>query len=331
MKNGVTYLILIFNEKKINYNFKGNKQRQRERSTTKKESGSDNSYLESSKDILYTETTKDPKKRGVKIDESISKKNKKPSGDKFNMVSIGPQSNNNIDFDERMKPIKSTESEFPPIKPHVPIRVHVPNKPTENEINRVYNPYTAKEEYETYMKNGFLFEPLGGNSNVSTFSVQSTSILNKTPVHQSNISIRSETLAPVRTKRSEKKTIKGSHTNKTFEPDTEFKNLNQLKSNDSLSYSNFESLGRIHQQGLLKGSTANIKATIVNAENNNYESDSDRINSSKKNSKFYYDDEHDIANKYERSNNKSNFDLLNSIHKEIKRIKTGLDEDSSKA
>ena len=49
---------------------KGNKQRQRERST-KKENDSDNSYLESSKDVLYAEINKEPKKRGVKIDESI--------------------------------------------------------------------------------------------------------------------------------------------------------------------------------------------------------------------------------------------------------------------
>jgi hypothetical protein len=320
---------------------KGNKQRQRERST-KKENDSDNSYLESSKDVLYAENNKEPKKRGVKIDETISKpqRTKKSSGDKFNMVSIESHNNNTIDYDDRMKPIKSVESQLPPIKPHVPIRVHVPNKPSENEINRIYNPYTAKDEYETYMKNGFLFEPLGANSNMSTFSVQSTSILSRTPVHQSNISIRSETIAPARPKRSEKKTIKGAHTNKTFEPDTEFKNLNQLKSNDTASFSNFESLGRIghQQQGPPKGSTANIKATIVNAESKSHESDNDRINSTKKDNnsyenKFYYDDEHDLVNKYERSNNKANLDLMNSIHNEIKRnkIKIGLDGDSSKA
>lgn len=297
-------------------------------------------YLESNKDVLYTEMSKTYKKRGVKIDEPNLKpervKRTNPSDDKFNIVSMEPQNNNKaMNYAEIMSPV----TEKPPMRPHVPVRVHVPNKPTENEINRVYNPYAAQDEYETYMKNGFLFEPLGGNTNLSTFSVQSTSILNRTPVHQSNISIRSETLAPIKHKRSEKKPVKTSYTNKTYEPDTEFRNLNQLHSNNPSSFTNSESLGRSNKPSPAKGSTANIKATVVNAEHNSYESDGDysRINSSKKNSKnsyenkFYYDDEHDLANKYERTNNKSNLDLLTSIHKEIKRIKTGLDEDSSKA
>ncbi|RNA31939.1 mucin-19-like isoform X3 [Brachionus plicatilis] len=52
-------------------------------------------------------------------------------------------------------------SEFSkPYQPHVPVKVHVNNKPTVEDTTRVYNPYPFQNEYERYFKNGFLFEPV---------------------------------------------------------------------------------------------------------------------------------------------------------------------------
>ena len=277
------------------------------------------------------------KRSHSKIDENnLERKKTKPfpqTEDRFNMLSNEKRNtddNNAIDFSERMKPIKFPKQEAPvqekTVIPHVPVRVHVPKRPTESDLNRVYNPYTAQDEYESYMKNGFLFEPLKGNNNnnnMSTFSVHSTSITSKTPVNESNISIRSETFAPLKNKNFEKKK---SYTNKTYESDTEFKNLNKLKSSTIISANKVDMLGKSQ---ISKGSTSNIKATIVN------DNDSDIINSSNHRNayenKFYYDDEYDIANRYQKTNKKSNTDMLSSINQEIRRIKTGLDENSSKA
>ena len=47
-----------------------------------------------------------------------------------------------------------------PPPPHVPVRIHVSHKPTVEDISRVYNPYPIQNEYERFVKNGFLFEPV---------------------------------------------------------------------------------------------------------------------------------------------------------------------------
>ena len=107
--------------------------------------------------------------------------------------------------------------------PYVPVKVHVTHKPTNDEVARIYNPYSVQNEYEKYVKNGFLFEPLHVNnsSNLLAMAEQSSppvylgsrpnsnasiSIGNKHQQHSpstnphlhsnANISFTSETISP---------------------------------------------------------------------------------------------------------------------------------------
>ena len=217
---------------------------------------------------------------------------------------------NNPKYTDNNKHSIITADNAKPYHPHVPIKVHVANKPTLEDTTRVYNPYPLQNEYEKYFKNGFLFEPVNNNNNqpISSSRVQSHSI-------NANVNFSSDLISPYTRQANsiylknpvqndklldyarQSKTTFGGAVNHSYlkddsEIESEFQNLNQLKQK-------------------------NETRTEVKNEHDKY-----------------FDDELDLINKYrKKSENKlnDNAELINSITQELKRLKTGYKPASSNA
>jgi hypothetical protein len=213
-------------------------------------------------------------------------------------------------------------------KHHSPIRVQIAHKPTVADTSRVYNPYPIKNEYDKFTKNGFVFEPILNNNNKNNNNSYtepiglsksearrlSTSLITKPNIKNANIAFSSESISPY-TRKENKNAYKNTYDNEPplvnprgnvnnknnnnnthqFKKETEFQNLNNLKT--------FNETKRISDQ----------------SEGNSIENNqSNRINSSSK----AYEDEYDIANKLAKKPDQ-NMRLLSSINNELKKFQTG--------
>lgn len=213
---------------------------------------------------------------------------------------------------------------------YVPTRVLVNNKPTIEEITRVYNPYLAQKEYESYMRNGFVFEPLKIKSSdemknsqqknidkVNSFkSVSQISPIN--PNINANVAFTSDVISPY--SRKETNTYNQakndrllniaainnySHTNMAYknEPETEFQNFNNLKT-----------ISDNRKQQLLYPTLTSYPYNSNNNINSNRNYNNERI----------YEDGNNLVNiQAIKSNSTSNFDP--------NKIKTGYQPDTSNA
>jgi hypothetical protein len=258
-------------------------------------------------------------------------------------------------------------------KPHTPLRFNSIHKPTEEETSRSYNPYIIKNEYDRYMKSGFILDPIKPIETKNVIDNQNQNQIrrypsfntkakyigpnNKINSNHANVSFSSEVISPY-SRRDNHPYIntnvknpvdndplinyaRGAHVNKGFE--TEFQNFNNLNSfldnknlnlsneqqkklrynkiddddDDDILYRNLKS-----NKSLIKAAKLKIKQREENSNSRTDDDDNDVI----------YQDEFDIINKMNRKMNKnSNLDLINSINKELKRIKTGYQESSSNA
>lgn len=223
-----------------------------------------------------------------------------------------PSSHNNLILSEDSKSIMKSHQQV-----HKPVKVHVAHRPNTDDTSRVYNPYPVLDEYEQYTKNGFLFEPIAPVS--------------KPPSkHQTKADVvfTSESISPyVRkdanslvyknpVKNDKLSDIARGYTNSSFVVDsseTEFQNYNNLKNTSGY-----------------------ISKKIVSQPSYNSTSDGGLGNSSVENivdvpnqrvAKNRYEDEYDIANKIQRQTPYQNFELINSISSELKKMKSAYRQD----
>jgi hypothetical protein len=223
--------------------------------------------------------------------------------------------------------------------PHIPVKVHVSSKPTVEDITRVYNPYPLQNEYDKYVKDGFLFEPLKKDSKSSVSSVVTHSA--------ANVAFSSEAISPYARKDNAAIHVKN--------PVDNDKLLAVARSGgnayNNMAYSNDE---RQHQQqatSLTKAwgrepssefkkappgsASSSRKATPHRYVNDDYDHPDDRESLPKYDERKYpssneilhindskYQDELDIANKFYKSAG-ANQEIVENINKEIRRIKTG--------
>jgi hypothetical protein len=249
-------------------------------------------------------------------------------------------------------------------KPHVPIRLNAIHKPTEEETSRSYNPYLIQNEYDKYVKNGFILEPIKSSNPKNVIDTQNQIRKypsfntktkygppnNKINSNHVNVSFSSEVISPYSRKDNHSyintnlknpvdndpllNYARGGHVNKGFE--TEFQNFNNLNSflenksihSSKLSHENIDDDDDILYKNLKSNKS------LVNAvkSNSRKKEEADLARGDDDDNDVIYQDEFDIINKMNRKINKnSNLDLINSINKELKRIKTGYQESSSNA
>lgn len=214
---------------------------------------------------------------------------------------------------------------------HIPVKVHVANKPTVEDTTRVYNPYPLQNEYERYAKNGFFFEPLNQVPTKSSHSLdESRNVASKTrrnvasssqintANNQANVCFTSEVISPYTRKENSiylKKPVNndklldyarangGAMVNPAFKADTietEFQNFNHLKKKNEPNAMSSVEVGK--------------EQPAPKSNDNNYQ------------------DEYDIINRIKKqTGNNPNLELINSIKEELKRLKTGYKPDSSNA
>ncbi|CAF0753312.1 unnamed protein product [Brachionus calyciflorus] len=197
-----------------------------------------------------------------------------------------------------------------PYKPHVPIKVHVENKPTVADTTRVYNPYPLQNEYEKYFKNGFLFEPINHQPSTSASHSPKRSNIN------ANVNFTSDLISPY-SRRENTLFLKTPTQNDKLldyarQSKTSFGNVNHsFIKDDSEVESEFQNLNH-------------LKNKPSDKMDKKYNGDEER----------YYEDELDLINKYrKKSENKlnANAELINSINQELKRLKTGYKPNGSNA
>ena len=260
-------------------------------------------------------------------------------------------------------------------KHHLPVRVHVSHKPTSDDTNRVYNPYQLQNDYEKYVKNGFVFEPLKSKSSQSMpENIKQSSFRSITKIGPSgsssnnsnnlshynsnvNVAFSSEVISPYSRKENTvyvKNPVDNDqllnyarggagHVNPAFksELETEFQNFNNLKSySDVKIESKNEQASQMFHRAKNSQSADGENETLYRQLKKSYQSrkvaDSShqQPNKSEDSSENLrdYEDEYDIANKMNRRVNlHANHELINSINKELKRIKTGYQPDTSNA
>lgn len=129
---------------------------------------------------------------------------------------------------------------------HIPVKIHVDHQPSNDDTQRIYNPYFIKNEYERYTKNGFIFEPKVPHEKVynlkqadAIFSTESISPYNRNI--SNTLSYKSHNL-----KKKESTGSINEYNNLSYVVDssTEFQNLNNLKNADykfKKNYRNFKS------------------------------------------------------------------------------------------
>ena len=270
---------------------------------------------------------------------------------------------------------------------HVPLRVHVAHKPTQEDTSRCYNPYAIQNEYEKYVRNGFVFEPLKSKSSQSMPESQirqqqqqqqqqnsfkhkiNPASASSSRMNNANVSFTSEAISPYARKENAvlintqlKNPVENDkllsyargHLNKGFE--TEFQNFNNLKSfpdsqlqqqqqlqvqqqQEEFYRSKFPDSSKTNDEendddhvlyNKLKKSH-NARKGAKTKEQNSGESATSLVGDDDDND-VVYQDEYDMINKMNRKTNaNANIELINSINKELKRIKTGYQADTSNA
>lgn len=185
-------------------------------------------------------------------------------------------------------------SEFskPSYQSHIPVKVHVTSKPTVEDTTRVYNPYPFQNEYEKYFKNGFLFEP-----------VESTKEYELKPVN-ANVKFNSDLISPYNRKEN------SIH-------------LKNYVTNDKLlDYARESKVGFGKMNLSFKDDSESEFKHLNNLKNKTPTNDS-----------HIFEDEVDLINKYSKNSKdtNSNYELVDSINEELRRLKTGYKPKSSNA
>ena len=266
-------------------------------------------------------------------------------------------SKTNVNY--KTKNFESTEIEprSSILQSHIPLKTHVSHKPTVEDTSRVYNPYPIKNEYEKYSKNGFIFEPLKPQLEISipttiskenSFKISSQNTKqNPSKLINANVNFSSELLSPYKRNDimnekifesqafyTEAKIIDDDQEyNKQIDFETEFKNYNNSKLNFQYKDINFD----IYKNQTTENSPHNKNFRIFrNIKDNHNKIDQIKNFHTTRQVNADHDkhfiDEYDIANKL--STNKSlnqNLELINSINEELKKIKTGYLTDYSNA
>ena len=176
-------------------------------------------------------------------------------------------------------------SEFSkPYQAHIPIKVHVTSKPTVEDTTRVYNPYPFQNEYDKYFKNGFLFEP-----------VESTGESKQVTVN-ANAKFTSDLISPYNRK------------------DNSIYYKNYVSNDKLLDYARESKVGFGKMNLAFKDESESEFKNLNNLKNKSATIDSK-----------IYEDELDLINKFNKNSNNvySNYELVDSINQELKRIKTG--------
>lgn len=306
--------------------FIGNKQRQREREfeyeNRKNEHQDHYSNTNQKPKRLASLTREELKKLGdtqiykiSPVEKQIRSDVSLINGSSNEIMYAAPLNNSKLDNIIQSEAIKHT---------HSPTRVHVMHKPTVTDTSRVYNPYPIKNEYDKYVKNGFIFEPFQhsnaqlNNSEVTLTKAEarrlSTSLITKPNINNANIAFSSESISPYARKDSYRNQVDADqlanfsrgYVNTQFKKETEFQNLNILKTQQIES--SLENQQQIeYQQNQQEQQQQQIETTL--------------------NSKLY-EDEYDIANKIKRKPENSNTKLINSINNELKKFQTGYQQNS---
>lgn len=256
----------------------------------------------------------------------------------------------------------------------MPVKVHVAHKPTVEDITRVYNPYPIqvnyylilliilildvkfkpnflKNEYEKFVKDGFLFEPIKVNTK-EAFK----------PSTNVNVSFTSDIISPYTRKDRGGATSQPpsatvmlknpvdhdrlldaarGNVNHAFVNDTEFRNYNQQQQQQQQQLKQTTTdeatkARRVRRSGGGGSRKSNANAQSVSAEQ--------AIGSHARREEGVaaggvgemhdyermYEDEYDVANKAVRKSN-PNLQLIDSINKELKRVATGYRPDASNA
>lgn len=216
-----------------------------------------------------------------------------------------------------------------------------------------------KNEYEKFVKDGFLFEPIKASLNA-----------NKEPLKQvtsANVSFTSDIIAPYTRKdrnvSSQPPTAtvmlknavdhdrlldaaRGAHTNHAFVNDTEFRSYTNQQSNSNADGQTIVGGGggsKRARRGVGGGASAGggrKPNQVIGSETEANVNQTTLMTAAKKNSgdvvgdvhdyERMYEDEYDVANKAIRKSN-PNLQLIDSINKELKRVATGYRPDASNA
>jgi hypothetical protein len=168
--------------------------------------------------------------------------------------------------------------------PHVPVKVHVANKPTVEDITRVYNPYPLHNEYEKYVKDGFLFEPLKNQK--------------QTGQQQANVAFSSEVISPYARTNTGALEVKNRAQNDKL--------LNVARHGQSNVGFEREKTSEFQKRVPSGGSVIPVTHTTSSAPSIHKQ----------------YEDELDLANRFYKSAG-TNAEIVNNINKEIERLKSG--------
>jgi hypothetical protein len=203
--------------------------------------------------------------------------------------------------------------------PHIPVKVHVSSKPTVEDITRVYNPYPLQNEYDKYVKDGFLFEPLKKETAKSSATSSQA-----THLSAANVAFSSEAISPY----ARNKDHAAIHVKNPVDSD-------KLLTVARGGYANMSYVNDERQQAPSKAWTREPSSEFQRAKPGS--ASSSRKGQTHESLPKYderkyprnelvddakYQDEVDIALKFHRSVN-ANQEIVESINKEIRRIKTG--------
>ena len=194
---------------------------------------------------------------------------------------------------------------------HVPVKVHVDHKPSNQDTQRIYNPYFIKNEFEQYSQNGFLFEPIvsqeqaGQVANLkaadAVFGTESISPYNRnnrSALSYKNANAQSDKLTD---------SVRGYTNLYAIDSSTEFQNLNNLKNADY----------RIKQSNPNVKSGSEFCTSMENSSFGNItEMPSQRLVANNA-----FEDEYEIARKLQKNSSSDNSNqLVSSISQELKKM-----------
>ena len=203
--------------------------------------------------------------------------------------------------------------------PHIPIKVHVSHQPTVEDITRVYNPYPLQNEFDKYMMDGFVFEPLRKSNNRVGDSLRVNH-------PNANVAFASEVISPYARRDGNPNaplysknpvdndkllTVARGYNNQGFEDDRDRGSSPQQKS-----------LAREPSSDFLKARPQSSKAASSESREQLPRYEESKVTPPDQ----VYQDELDLANKFYKSAG-TNQDKVENINREIKRIKTGYNDE----
>ena len=236
-------------------------------------------------------------------------------------------------------------------QPYVPVKVHVSHRPTNDDVGRIYNPYSIQSEYEKYVKYGFIFEPLNVSHNASSTTTGQQHDQQSPPVFISSQNANNMSIATTAKSPRTTTTKQATTTNPNIAFSSEAISPYARPNASQLQYRNPVGNDKLldHAKGYTSVEAASLRKANYDDDEEIYEEDgsgeylepkvastaaaynnSSSRRGSKVSSQEQYQDEYDLANKMVKRSN-PNLELVNSINKELKRIKTGYQPDASQA